>query len=231
MTFRPDGAMMEVGSKPLQQGNIRMVDSAGPCGVVLAAGLSRRLGRNKLLLPMGLKPIIVWTVENALASSLDEVIVVTGHQHEAVEAAVRRLPVRIVHNPDYAQGQSTSVKAGVRESSPWNECFVFFLGDQPLIGADVVTALLARYRRDYPLLVAPVFAGKQGNPVLVSARLRKELLGLTGDSGARPLIERHADAVATVEIDQPAIRMDIDREEDYEACLAVFETGPVLPSP
>jgi len=81
------------------------------------------------------------------------------------------------------------------------------------------------------LLVAPVFAGKQGNPVLVSAKLRRELLALTGDAGARPLIERHADALATVEINQPAIRMDIDREEDYEACLALFETSPVLPSP
>ena len=208
-----------------------MVDSAGPCGIVLAAGLSRRLGRNKLLLPLGLKPILVWTVENALASPLDEVIVVTGHQEEAVEAAISHLPVRIVHNPDYAEGQSTSLKAGVRGSSPWTEGFVFFLGDQPLIGADIVTALLERFRRDHPLLVAPVFAGKQGNPVLVSAKLRKELLALTGDAGARPLIETHADALATVEINQPAIRMDIDREEDYEACLALFETGPVLPSP
>ncbi len=208
-----------------------MVDSAGPCGIVLAAGLSRRLGRNKLLLPMGLKPIVVWTVENALASPLDEVIVVTGHQNEAVEAAIRHLPVRIVHNPDYAEGQSTSLKAGVRGSSPWTEGFIFFLGDQPLIGADIVTALLERFRRDHPLLVAPVFAGKQGNPVLISAKLRRELLALTGDAGARPLIERHADALATVEINQPAIRMDIDREEDYEACLALFETSPVLPSP
>lgn len=208
-----------------------MVDSAGPCGIILAAGLSSRLGRNKLLLPMGSKPIVVWTVENALASPLDEVIAVTGYQRESVEAALLHLPVRTVYNPHYAQGQSTSLKTGVRAASPWTECFVFFLGDQPLIGSEVVTALLERFRRNGAPLVVPVFAGKRGNPVLVSAKLRGELLSLTGDAGARPLLEAHADSLAEVEVQTPAVRMDVDREEDYEACLKVFETGPILPSP
>ncbi len=208
-----------------------MVDSAGPCGIVLAAGLSSRLGRNKLLLPMGLKPIIVWTTENALASPLDEVIVVTGHQHLAVEEVVGHFPVRTVYNPDYAKGQSTSLIAGVRAASPWTECFVFFLGDQPLIGPETVMPLLNRFRQTDALLVVPEFAGKRGNPVVVSTKLRKELLSLTGDAGARGLLEAHADAVETVEVFDPAVRMDVDREEDYDACLKVFETHPVPPIP
>ena len=208
-----------------------MVDSSGPCGVVLAAGLSRRLGRNKLLLPLGPKPIVVWSVENALASPLDEVIVVTGHQYEAVEEAIRHLPVRIVHNPDFEMGQSTSLKAGVCEASPWCKCFVFFLGDQPLVGPEIVTRLLRRYRQDHPLLVAPACAGKQGNPVLVDARLRRELLTLTGDTGARAMFQQYPDSTAIVEVGNPAIRMDIDREEDYKACLKVFQIQPVPPSP
>jgi molybdenum cofactor cytidylyltransferase len=208
-----------------------MVDSTGPCGIILAAGLSTRLGRNKLLLPMGLKPVVVWTVENALASPLDEVILVTGHQQMAVESAVSRLPIRTVHNPDYVDGQSTSLKAGVQAASPWTECYIFFLGDQPLIEPEIVHALLERYRRDQPLIVVPVFAGQRGNPVLVSTKLRAELLSLSGDAGARPLLEAHADEVATVEVSNPAVRMDIDREEDYEACLKLFETTPVLPLP
>lgn len=208
-----------------------MPDTAGPCGIVLAAGLSTRLGRNKLLLPMGVKPVVAWTVENALAAPLGEVIVVTGHEREAVEAALRGLPVRVVYNPDYAQGQSTSLQAGVRAASPGCECFVFFLGDQPLIGPEVVTTLLERFRRDHPPIVVPVFAGRRGNPVLVHAGLRRELLSLSGDAGARPLLEARADSVAAVEVDTPAVRMDVDREEDYEACLKVFETGPAAPTP
>ncbi|MFQ5913035.1 MAG: NTP transferase domain-containing protein [Nitrospinota bacterium] len=208
-----------------------MVVSAGASGIVLAAGLSTRLRRNKLLLPMGPKPVVAWTVENAMAAPLEEVIVVTGHEREEIEAALRHLPVRIVYNPDYAQGQSTSLKAGVRASSSQSGCFVIFLGDQPLVGPEIVAALLERFRRDDPLLVVPVFSGKRGNPVLVSAMLRGTLLSMTGDAGARPLLEAHADSVASLEVHTPAVRMDIDREEDYEACLRVFETGPVLPAP
>ncbi len=208
-----------------------MADSTGPCGIILAAGLSSRLGRNKLLLPMGLKAVVVWTAENALASPLDEVILVTGHQQMAVESAVSHLPIRTVYNPNYVDGQSTSLKAGVQAASPWAECYIFFLGDQPLIGPEIVQALLERYRRDHPLIVVPVFAGQRGNPVLVSARLRAELLSLSGDAGARPLLEAHADKVAMVEVSTPSVRMDIDRKEDYEACLKVFETAPVLPLP
>lgn len=208
-----------------------MVNSSGPCGIVLAAGLSRRLGRNKLLLPLGPKPILVWSVENALAAALDEVIVVVGHQHEIVEEAIRHLPVRIAHNSDYETGQSTSLKTGVREAPPNCECFIFFLGDQPLIGPEIVTHLLRRYRQDHPLFVTPTCNGKKGNPVLVNADLRQELTALTGDTGARVILKRHSGQTATVEVDDPAIGMDVDREEDYEACLKIFQIQSAPPSP
>ena len=208
-----------------------MANSSGPCGVVLAAGLSRRLGRNKLLLPLGAKPILVWSVENALAAPLDEVIVVVGHQHEIVEEAIRHLPVRIVRNSDYETCQSTSLKTGVRGASPNCECFVFFLGDQPLVGPEIVTHMLMRYRQDHPLIVTPTCNGKKGNPVLVNAKLRQELTALTGDTGARAIFQKHSDQTVTVEVGDPAIRMDVDQEQDYEACLKIFQIQSAPPSP
>lgn len=192
-------------------------------GIVLAAGSSSRLGRPKQLLPLAGEPLIRRTVRRILASSLDELFVVVGHEAEAVTAALSDLPARIVYNPNAARGQSTSVLAGL-DALPANaEAALFLLADQPGIDPAVIDALIAAWRESRAPIAAPRYTGGIGNPVLFDRRVFPELMSLQGDAGARPVVRAHREAgdLLLVPIDAPA-PPDVDTEADYAALLATF---------
>jgi len=153
------------------------------------------------------------TVEAALTSSVDDWIVVLGAAHEAVAKALHGLPVRLVINPRFAEGQSTSVVAGVTEVPSDAAAVVFVLGDQPLVAPGVIDQLVQRYGETGAEIVQPTYSGTPGNPVLVSMRLRRPLLALTGDEGARPLLRQHAGGIERVEVGG-WVPSDVDTEED-----------------
>ena len=183
-------------------------------GVVLAAGLSRRMGRPKLLLDLGGAPVIRLSVERILAAGLDEVIVVTPPDAAGIAAALDGLPVRYAVNADPAAGQATSVVAGIRALAPETDAALIALGDQPTLPADVIPALVrARADTGRPI-AAPVYRGERGNPVLFAADMFPELCALSGDRGARGVIERDAARVALVPFDV-AMPPDLDTPEDY----------------
>jgi molybdenum cofactor cytidylyltransferase len=192
--------------------------------IVLAAGASTRMGRQKLTLPMaGGRPLVRLAVEQVLAAGLDEVVVVVGGDAEAVAAALATLPVRVVVNPRYADGQSTSLRVGLDALRPGTDAAVVALGDQPLPDPDVIRRLVAAFRTTGRPIAVPVYRDGRGNPVLFGATLFGELRGVTGDQGGRGVITRDPARVAEVPVDM-AMPADIDTPEDYEAARGAGES-------
>ncbi len=145
--------------------------------IVLAAGRSTRMGGpNKLLEMISGKPLVRIAAEQALASRASPVVVVSGHERARVEAALAGLDVRLVHNPDYPQGLSTSVKAGLAALPPESEAAIVCLGDMPQVTSALIDRLIAAFDPERnALVVLPTFSGKRGNPVLWSRRFFPEL--------------------------------------------------------
>jgi molybdenum cofactor cytidylyltransferase len=197
--------------------------------IVLAAGTSSRMGRQKLLLPMADgRPLVRIAVEQVQAAGLDDTVVVLGREAEAVAHALSGLPVRTVVNPHYAEGQSTSLQAGLEALRPGTEAAVIALGDQPLPDPDVIRRLVAAFRTSGRPIAAPVYRDGRGNPVLFAAALLGELRAVTGDRGAREIIARDRSRVAEVTVDAP-MPADIDTPEDYDAARRPATRGPSPP--
>src|SRR5215467_7746811 len=165
--------------------------------VVLAAGLARRMGRQKLLLQLSGKPVVRWSVEH-VAGHVEDVVIVTGPDDAALRQALEGLAVRFAVNPRPQDGQGTSIAAGVTALKPWTTAALIALGDQPRMPAAVVPALLDAFRRSGKAIVAPVYQGVHGTPVLFSSEVFGELRALTGDAGARAIVKDDPERVETV---------------------------------
>jgi molybdenum cofactor cytidylyltransferase len=188
--------------------------------IVLAAGLARRMGgRQKLLLPLAGKPVVRWSVEHVLAH-VQDAVVVTGRDDQAVREALAGLPVRFVVNPCPEAGQGSSIASGASALSPSAAAALVVLGDQPRLPAGVIPALLAARNRTGKAIVAPVYRGTRGTPVLFDAAVFPELAALTGDVGARSVVDARVERVATVQVDAP-VPLDVDTPED----LARLDAG------
>jgi molybdenum cofactor cytidylyltransferase len=183
--------------------------------VVLAAGLSRRMGQAKLLLPVDGRPIVRHAVEGVRAAGLDPVLVVTGPDPAPIEAALAGLGVRIVVNPAPEAGQAGSVRAGVAALPAAADAVLIALGDQPAVAPGIIPALLAAHRAGGRPIVAPRYQDGPGNPVLFDRAIFPELLALEGDRGARPVIAREPGRVEWVALDLP-MPPDVDTPADYE---------------
>ncbi len=182
-------------------------------GIVLAAGLARRMGRQKLLLPLQGKPVVRWAVER-IAPHAGDVVVVTGQDDAAIREALAGLAVRFAVNPSPQSGQGSSIAVGVAALKPWTRAALIALGDQPRVPDAVVPALLAALERTGKAVVAPVYRGTQGTPVLFAAEVFAELRGLTGDAGARAVVDARPERVERVSFDV-AMPPDVDTPEDF----------------
>ena len=180
--------------------------------LVLAAGRSSRMGTiNKLLINVDGKPMVRRAVDAVREAGLDPVIVVTGHERERVEAALKDLPVRFVHNPAFAEGLSSSLKAGLAALPPNADGVLVGLGDMPQVGAaDIERLTLAFNPVEGRAIIVPVRNGKRGNPVLWAKRFFPEMGEVAGDVGARHLIGQYPEAVAEVEMPGDGVLTDID---------------------
>jgi molybdenum cofactor cytidylyltransferase len=192
--------------------------------VVLAAGLSRRMGQAKLLMPVGGKALIRHAVETVLASGVDSVWVVTGPDVEPIAAALAGLDVQLVVNAAPEEGQAGSLRAGIAALPASVDAVLIALGDQPALAPSIIPALLAARRTSAKLIVAPRYRDGQGNPVLFKREIFPELLHLTGDQGARPLIQKEPARVEWVELDLP-MPPDVDTPADYEKIRAKLRAG------
>jgi molybdenum cofactor cytidylyltransferase len=196
--------------------------------IILAAGRSSRLGRPKQLLDLGGQPVIAHVVDHALAADLAEVILVLGHEADTIQSALgRRLEqLRVVINPDFADGQSTSLIAGLRAVDSTSDGTLILLGDQPEVGPDLIGQLAAAFRASRPPLVLPSYGpgGDTGNPVLLARSLFPEALAVSGDRGAREVVRAHRGEAVVVPFPDRRPPRDIDTEADYAALLAAWPT-------
>jgi molybdenum cofactor cytidylyltransferase len=218
------GLLMEIVTRPQPRA---VVEKPGRslAALVLAAGRSTRMGgSNKLLAEIGGRPLVRIAVEQALASHARPVIVVTGHQREQVEAALAGLAVTFVHNPDYADGMSTSVKAGIAAVPADADGAIVCLGDMPQVDATLIDRLLAAFDPEKgALAVVPTTDGKRGNPVVWSRRFFPELTALGGDVGARHLIASYPEAVAEVAVAGRGALVDVDTPDALKELRAEIE--------
>ncbi len=216
------GLLMEIVSRPQpREGGDPVADENGAprvAAIVLAAGQGRRMGGpNKLAATIRGRPLVRIAAEAAVASRATPVVVVTGHEPEKVRAALDGLDVSFVHNPDHADGLSTSLRRGIAALPDDVDGAVVLLADMPGVDATVVDRLIAAFDpASGTLIVLPTSDGKRGNPVLWSRLLFPDLAAVAGDTGGRHLIGENADAVAEVEIG-PAVALDVDTPEALAA--------------
>lgn len=183
--------------------------------LVLAAGAARRFGSQKLLHPVRGEPLVRAAVDRVVAAGPEQTIVVVGHDGAALRHALAGLPLTIVENPHPEQGLSSSLRAGLA-MVPGNAVAVLVtLGDQPIDRDEVIPALVARFGGGDAPIVAPRYQGVQGLPVLFARPMFPELEALTGDRGARGVVERDPSRVAYVDFDFPMPR-DVDTPADVD---------------
>jgi molybdenum cofactor cytidylyltransferase len=209
------GLLMEIVTRPQPRKEPAVEKGRRIAAVILAAGRSTRMGGpNKLLAEIGGRPLIRIAAEEALASRARPVIVVTGHQHDKVEAALSGLDVRIVHNPGFADGLSTSLRNGLAAVPENADGAAVLLGDMPQVRAALIDGLINVFDPERgALVVVPTIDGHRGNPVVWSRRFFPELMVLEGDVGARNLIARYAEAVTEVPFADTAALIDVDTPE------------------
>jgi molybdenum cofactor cytidylyltransferase len=189
--------------------------------IILAAGRAARMGRPKQLLDWGGRALVRVAAEHALAAPLDQVLVVAGAARDEVIAALENLPLRIIDNPDYAVGQSTSLRAGIAALGPEVAAALVILGDQPFVTPVILGRIIAEWRSSGAAIVAPVYAGQRGNPVLFARAVFPELLAISGDQGARGVLAADPSRIRPVPFDDDRPLADIDTPEDYARLQAI----------
>ncbi len=219
------GLLMEIVTRPQPREELKPEKGRPIAALVLAAGRSTRMGAvNKLIAEIGGKPLVRIAAEQALASRASPVIVVTGHEHEKVEAALVGLPVKLVHNPDYAEGLGTSLKVGIAAVPEDVDGAIVCLGDMPQVDAALIDKLITAFDPEHgALVVVPSIGGRRGNPVLWSRRFFHDLMSIKGDIGARHLIGSYTEAVVEVPVDGAAALTDVDTPESLSAVKAEIE--------
>ncbi|MCP5215789.1 MAG: NTP transferase domain-containing protein [Pseudomonadales bacterium] len=186
--------------------------------IILAAGSSRRMGeQNKLLSQVKGVPMVVSVANAALASNVESITLVTGHESEALETLLAGRNLKFVHNPDYNSGIASSVKIGIASLSDEVDGAIVLLGDMPFVTKSQINELIAEFdpvlERD---IVMPVKDGRRGNPVLWSRRYFPAMQKLTGDTGAKTILKEYAANVWEVPISDESIFADIDTQEELD---------------
>ena len=192
--------------------------------VVLAAGSSTRMGSNKLLLDLGGESVVRRAVRQAIEGGVDLVVVVLGHEAERVEAELSGLSCVRVVNPDHAQGVDTSLHLGVARAATEAGALVVVLADMPFVTADMIGAVVERYRATGAPLVVSRYGEVEAPPILYDRALFAELLSLPGERCAKQVVRRHRQEAQVVTWPEPALR-DIDVALDYERARAEMAGG------
>ena len=185
--------------------------------VLLAAGASSRMGaENKLLLPWGDRPVLAVVVDALTGAALHEVVVVVGHEAGTVASVLERYPVRVATNSDFAAGMAASLRTGIEAVDAAAAGYLVALGDMPGITAGLVDLLCRRFAEaGESAILLPVNKGRRGHPVVFARRYRRELLALSGDRGARSVVDSHPESVVEVPVSAPGIFADVDTPEEY----------------
>jgi len=187
-------------------------------GAVLAAGMSSRMGRNKLLLPYKNHTIIEEVLENFSEVELDERIVIIGHDRSKMETTIKRNfgdLFRIIYNERYTLGRSESIKRAVENTAAESDALMFMAGDKPMVKGKLIRKAIKKFQEERPSILYVMTPEGRGHPVIFKRKLFDELMGLQGDIGAHEIITRYSHEVYELEDDK--IQLDIDTEEDYRS--------------
>ena len=193
-------------------------------GILLAAGMSTRMGRPKQLLPFKNETVIETVISTLLASSLDEVLVVLGHKYELIyqkiEAALGNKKLRIINNPDYRLGMLTSVQAALKQISSSSTEFALTLVDQPLIATNTIDLLIDTHQSTPLPITIPSYHGQRGHPAIFDSMLIDEVLALKWDGrGMKEILEKYFDQIHYLPVDTDSILKDMDTPEDYQRLI------------
>ncbi len=192
-------------------------------GVILAAGGSTRMGQPKALLQWRGEPFVRQVARTALAADLSPVVIVAGEYVAEIQAAVNDLPVQVIHNAEWAAGQSTSVKAGLNVLPAEVGAAIFLLVDQPHCPIELVKTLKDQHAQSLPPIVAPLIDDRRGNPVLFDRVTFNDLQSLRGDVGGRAVFSKYR--VTYVPWHEASLLLDVDTPEDYQRLLAATQAG------
>lgn len=183
--------------------------------IVLAAGMSTRMKKQKLLLPFNGKTIIETVIQNIMPVLGKNILVVLGSHREKISEQINKLPVKTCVNENFTDGMLSSVICGFRALPENAEAALVFLGDQPQIPAEVTRLVLENWKQSDKGIIIPVTRGKRGHPVLIETKYKTEIERLEPDKGLRQLMEIFKNDVMEAECSKPEILRDIDTPEDY----------------
>ena len=184
-------------------------------GIILAAGKGSRMGKDKLSLMLQGKPILEHVIISAKASALDQIILVRG-DYSVGQALGDKYQIKTIYNERWSRGMSTSIIAGMGGLEEDCEGAMFLLGDMPFVTKNTINQIIETYRCTGKEIIVPMVQGKRGNPVLFHQAFFPELRQLTGDKGARDIIEKHPARVEKVYFEEESTTIDIDTVEEYE---------------
>ena len=188
-------------------------------GILLAAGLSSRMGEPKQLLPFGESTIVETVVDSMLGAKFNEIIVVVGHCAAEIREQLGTRPIKIVFNPDYREGMLTSAQTGIR-TLQGSDAFALMLVDQPFITSELIDQVVDGYVQTDKGITLPSYDYKRGHPVIFDQRYANEILALdAGSGGVRTLFKKYSDDIHYVTVDSDRVLRDIDYREDYERAL------------
>jgi molybdenum cofactor cytidylyltransferase len=196
------------------------------CAIIPAAGQSRRMGTQKVLLPFAGQTVIGHIVDQILRSPVAETVVVVRPGVPRLAAALAGRRVTLVPNPDAGGDMLSSVRRGVRALPPDCEAVLVALGDQPSVTAGLVTCMIEAFRTSGRGIVVPVYGGRPGHPILFSARYCEEVLTRHDGVGLCGLRQAHSEDVFEMSVADPSVLIDVDHPEDYRRALAEFHAGP-----
>ena len=183
--------------------------------ILLAAGQSKRMnGENKLTKKIQGIPLIKLSVKNILASSINELIVVLGHQKEIIEKLIdKNEKLKFVFNKDFENGMSSSIKTGLNNLSEKTEAFFICLGDMPMVSHDIYNQLIKS--KDNKEIIVPTYKGKQGNPVLFTKSIKEKITDITGDVGAKKILELNRDKIFFLETNDQTVTQDFNTQDNF----------------
>ena len=198
--------------------------------IVLAAGRSSRMGLQKLLLPFAGKTVITHIVDQLLASVIDKVYVVVGHEPERMAEQLSDRPVSIVTNPNYDSGMLSSIRCGFKALPPDCDAALIALGDQPGITSKLVDNMVRSFNKTDKGILVPLHDGTRGHPIIVAKHYQTEILTRYDDIGLRGLLHAHPDDIFELSVSTSSVLFDMDYPEDYLRELSKLPDGTDSPN-
>ena len=192
--------------------------------VILAAGMSSRMGETKQLIRLGENTLLEQVVEIVRSCRVDEIVLVLGHQAETIKKRVGIKNLKVVINESYQQGMGTSLRTGLAALSSGTNAALIVLADQPFVRAETLDRLIDQYEQSGAQIAIPIYKGFRGNPVLLGRSVFPEVMALTGDIGCRAIFGNHVEGIVKVLVDDIGILLDLDTKGDVEK-LREFRQG------